>query len=355
MSSSDFHSSFLKANNLLIQHRPAEAIALYTSLLTSTVDYDLFLNRGIAYLRQNEYLLALSDIEKALELDLSRPEGYYNRGIANFYLTKGKAALNDFQEAGKRNFDQKQIDLWCNKAKLQIKLSGEEKKVEEKTEIKENKENKPDIIREKIVLPSGKSSYIWFQTDKYIGFEFFTKLDKPESFKCKVDETTAEISYPTNDSNEFLINLMLWEDILPETLKINHNLDKIEVKVEKKVKNLNWVRLEKSVKVIGINEVPDIEKAPAYPSSSKYKKDWSKLEQEIEAEINKEKEGDPLNSLFKNIYGNADEETKRAMIKSYQTSGGTVLSTNWKEVQEKDYEGKDRPEAPKGQEWANKK
>lgn len=25
------------------------------------------------------------------------------------------------------------------------------------------------------------------------------------------------------------------------------------------------------------------------------------------------------------------------MIKSYQTSGGTVLSTNWKEVAERDY------------------
>ena len=40
------------------------------------------------------------------------------------------------------------------------------------------------------------------------------------------------------------------------------------------------------------------------------------------------------------------------MIKSFQTSGGTVLSTNWNEVKDKDYEGKDRPEAPQGQEWA---
>lgn len=39
------------------------------------------------------------------------------------------------------------------------------------------------------------------------------------------------------------------------------------------------------------------------------------------------------------------------MIKSYQTSGGTVLSTDWGEVAKKDYEGKDRPSAPDGQEW----
>ena len=96
------------------------------------------------------------------------------------------------------------------------------------------------------------------------------------------------------------------------------------------------------------------ETKPVYPSSSKKNINWDKLDKEIDQELKKEKpEGEAaLNELFKEIYGNADEDTRRAMIKSYQTSGGTVLSTNWKEVKEKDYEGKDRPEPPKGQEWA---
>merc|ERR1711869_69537 len=63
-----------------------------------------------------------------------------------------------------------------------------------------------------------------------------------------------------------------------------------------------------------------------YPSSNKAKKNWNEIEKDAEKELEGEKpEGDEaLNKLFKDIYGNASEETRRAMIKSFQTSGGTA-------------------------------
>lgn len=39
-----------------------------------------------------------------------------------------------------------------------------------------------------------------------------------------------------------------------------------------------------------------------------------------------------LKDFFSKLYKDADEDTKRAMIKSYTESGGTTLSTNWAEI-----------------------
>lgn len=121
---------------------------------------------------------------------------------------------------------------------------------------------------------------------------------------------------------------------------------------------MNWRMLEASDNASGATAVAaQVSQGarPAYPTSSKKKKDWAALDREIEGELSQEKPtgGDGFNQMLKQIYGQMDEDTKRAMIKSYQTSGGTVLNTSWNEVKEKDYEGKDRPDAPKGQSWAD--
>jgi suppressor of G2 allele of SKP1 len=57
-------------------------------------------------------------------------------------------------------------------------------------------------------------------------------------------------------------------------------------------------------------------------------------------------EGDETSHFFKKLYKDASAEQQRAMMKSYQESGGTVLSTDWSNVGAKTI----TPEPPEGME-----
>jgi suppressor of G2 allele of SKP1 len=57
-------------------------------------------------------------------------------------------------------------------------------------------------------------------------------------------------------------------------------------------------------------------------------------------------EGDETSHFFKQLYSGATPEQQRAMMKSYQESGGTVLSTDWSNVGNKTVV----PEPPEGME-----
>lgn len=80
----------------------------------------------------------------------------------------------------------------------------------------------------------------------------------------------------------------------------------------------------------------------SYPTSSKKKINWDKLQKDIaleeEEEIKKSGGDAALNAFFSNLYANASDETKRAMNKSFTESNGTALSTNWADVSKKKVE-----------------
>ena len=179
---------------------------------------------------------------------------------------------------------------------------------------------------------SNREKLSWYQTDAFVVVTVLLKNVKEENLKidCQQNTLTVSISEPKYD-----LTLKLAHPIEPEQCSHKTTPSKIEIKL-KKHEGIYWKDLE------GDGTAPAVKQpmsqtpgdAHVYPTSAKTHRDWDKVAAEVEKEEKEEKlEGDAaLNKLFQQIYADADDETKKAMMKSFSESGGTVLSTNWKEV-----------------------
>lgn len=305
--------SLHKAHSLFVADLYSEAEPLY-ELASKTPETAAEALTSLAYvnIKQGKLSEAISIAEKAIQNDPNNYLAYFRKAQALFYNSQFAAA--------------KELFLHVDTLRANTSLSYLQKC---ECELRHN---------------ITKEVYTWFQSNDEVHLIFFVKTNASEDVLLEISENSVSINAKTTTGGNFLSQVNLAKQVLPS--QSNHTVkpNKVEV-ILKKAEVGNWQSLE---------PLKLTETKPVYPSSSKKNINWDKLDKEIDQELKKEKpEGEAaLNELFKEIYGNADEDTRRAMIKSYQTSGGTVLSTNWKEVKEKDYEGKDRPEPPKGQEWA---
>ena len=297
--------------------------------------------KAICKYKLGKYEEALKDLD-ILEKDESFKKDfnyYLTRGKVLFYLSKFvdcKMTLNNALHLISST-DKDSLNLltpWLNKADVELKEGGV---------INYNVTNVGEL----------KIIYNWIQTGTDITVDI-TSNHNLNAYDIKINKKSIEFVDEKEGTVKYTINLTNGILVEKSSYKITSSM-KCKLELHKEVENFNWVNLEVSKNDDSLNNPKDKVVHGYYPSSSKVKKDWSQLDKEIDEQEKEDasKDGNEgMWRLFRDIYAKGNEETRRAMIKSFQTSGGTVLSTNWDEVKDKDYEGKDRPEAPKGQEWA---
>ncbi|KAJ7630915.1 SGS domain-containing protein [Roridomyces roridus] len=189
----------------------------------------------------------------------------------------------------------------------------------------------------------------FYETDERLTLSIFDK--GADASAVSVQFEPRKVSYTNGEKT--LVLEPLKGQIVADACEYTVGKVKVEIRL-KKAAGGRWGGL--------IGESPDPLANSAAPSSSsvkttsvKPKKNWDGITNEIltsEKEKTTEEDanvgGDStLNSFFQKIFGDADEDTKRAMMKSYSESGGTTLSTNWDEVKK----GKVEVKPPAGSEW----
>ncbi|KAK9478110.1 SGS domain-containing protein [Lipomyces japonicus] len=189
-----------------------------------------------------------------------------------------------------------------------------------------------------------KIRHEWYQNDEAVTFTLFVK-NAPKDAVIDIQSESISISYPLASGSDFGFEIgPLAHEVDPAQSKSLILSTKIELKLRKAVSGIKWTAFEKSDAEAAIAASAT---ATSYPTSSKSgTKNWDSLAQQELGDSKDNEYGDDASGFFKSIYENADDDTRKAMMKSYVESNGTALSTNWSEVKKETV----KTEPPKGME-----
>jgi len=333
-----------EANAAFVDEDYETALELYAQCINECPTPDAYVNRSNTNIKLGNFEEAVQDADAALAMDDKFVKGYLRKGIAYFETDSFEPAMEAFKKGLAVEPENSGLKTWVRKCEAEIKFT------EPNDGAAPPMPTPSGAPAEAIMQTMGdKCRYEWYQNTTHVIVTVFAKNRTEEHTQLELQE--GEISYCVkfDDDSEFKLCTPLFDLVVPEESTERVVQPKIELKLRKK-NDVKWEAFHRAegAPMRPMHHVLEQKTVSAYSS----KKDWDAIEAESKEIIAQDKpEGEAaLNALFQDIYGKADEDTRRAMNKSFQTSGGTVLSTNWGEVGTKDYE-EEGIKGPDGMEW----
>ena len=319
-------------NELMVEEDYDGAVVEFTKAIEADGNsVKALVGRAQAYLKLKKNLAALDDCNKAIAADAECEVAYFRKGLACFEeeefetalaaFKKGKTCLGDKAEPKARPYTR-----WIRKCETEIDDSEDDGDEEEDGDG-DNADVKMEAAPAAAAPPLAPSvapelKYQFYQTVEYVTVTILEKKVKPEEASVTFGDRTLVVEVTRAGAEKQSLELVLFDTIEPTACTYKVFGTKIEVKL-KKGEAYTWNDLvnrgETRVAAAGGGELST---SSATPYASK--RDWGKVDQAMKEELEKDKpEGEEaLNDLFKSIYGKASDDTRRAMNKSFQTSGG---------------------------------
>lgn len=315
-----------------------------------------FLGRAAVFLKLKRFTEALQDTNTALKLDPTQELGYYRKGLACFELDEFETALAAFkkgQELLGTEAKSRPYGRWIRKCETEIEDEGEDEEAMPSADDGRAAAMDVDPPAPPAAVPAAPQlRHQHYQSVTHLTLSVLEKKTTPDMVQVEIEPQRVSVIVQRPGQPASSLEVSLYDTVVPAESSFKVLSTKIEVKL-KKAQPFQWPDLAAggglAMPAAGGSSAADTHAEPVRAYSSK--RDWGAVDKAMEEELTKDKpEGEEaLNELFRSIYSNANEDTRRAMNKSFQTSGGTVLSTNWDEVHKADYE-KER-QAPNGMEW----
>lgn len=181
-------------------------------------------------------------------------------------------------------------------------------------------------------LPSDKTRMEWYQSAQYVTIDIYAKNVIKEKSSVQFERSHIKVWLVRPDGKDYVLEKDLSEDIEVEGCTWSASRFKVDIRMKKVVTGSTWKALDKDAEVVSAAVRASADSLKRKEQQEARQQGWQAV---TEKELKDYKEDDSSMSLFRQIYKDADEDTQRAMMKSYSESGGQVLSTNWDEVKKK--------------------
>ncbi|XP_044505071.1 protein SGT1 homolog B-like [Mangifera indica] len=339
-----------KAKEAFIDDHFQLAAELYSKAIEiSPNNADLYVDRAQANIKLGNFTEAVADTNKAIELNPSIPKAYLRKALACMKLEEyqtAKAALETGAALAPGELRFTSLIKECNE-RIAEECGDSQKDSSEKTPEISTKDAlaEMNLSNQEPVVPAAKPKFRheYYQKPEEVVVTIFAKGIPAQSVSVEFGEQILSVSIDVPGGEPYHLQPRLFGKIVPAKCRYDVLSTKVEIRLAK-AETIFWTSLEFTkentvLRRVNVSSVTGSQR-PTYPSS-RPTKDWDKLEAQVKKEEKDEKlDGDAaLNKFFQNIYADADEDTRRAMKKSFVESNGTVLSTNWKEVGTKKVEG----------------
>ena len=234
-----------------------------------------------------------------------------------------------------------------------------------------------EVKSEGVQTPANKIRHEWYQTTDTVVVTLFAKGVPKDKATIEIQERALTVSFPLPTGSDFGFSLdPLFSKVDPSASTSKVMSTKVECIMKKATPGQKWASIE-SAEVVREGESSadngnaDVKRAilgnqatnnaaPSYPTSSRSgPKNWDKVANDLtKKKAGKDKaggdggnggedndddeidefEGNGENAFLQTIFKSSNPDAQRAMMKSYQESNGTVLSTDWSEVSKKKVE-----------------
>ncbi|PSS09380.1 Protein SGT1 B like [Actinidia chinensis var. chinensis] len=343
------------------------AVDLYTQAISlNPRNVDLFADRAQANIKLKNFTEAVADANKAIELDPLMTKAYLRKGTACFKLEEyhtAKAALEKGASLAQNDSRFTKLITECDEriaeetgdlnrssmpkvpvppipANASVVSQSSDRSAGNPEEAEQGRSESSQV--KEMELFKAKYRHSFYQKPEEVVVTIFAKGVPSKNVTIDFGEQILSVEIDVPGENKYHFQPRLFGKIVPSKCTFEVLSTKIEIRLLK-VEAINWASLEYNQEVAVPRHVNISlgSQRPTYPSSKPRTKDWDKLEAQVKKEEKEEKlDGDAaLNKLFGDIYKNADEDMRRAMVKSFVESNGTVLSTNWQDVGSKKIEG----------------